>query len=288
MPETEKVAVASRDGTRFRVTVFPADRPENPVVICFPAMGVRGAFYEPLAHRFQLARWNVVTADLRGKGEFEIRASRSCDYGYREMVEYDWPAVLDCVRARFPHSRLAILGHSLGGQMSALYMSATPGAVSTLVLVACPSVYFRGWSFPWNLRVLFMTQAFRAISFFAGYFPGKKVGFAGTEARTLIRDWAHTTLTGRYEPIHSAVPYEALYGHLTEPVLAVSFSDDPFAPKKAVENLCSKLTRSRLTHWHFNPQELGLERLGHTEWVKNSGPLVERLDPSLRGALGLA
>ncbi len=288
MSKREKVAVVARDGVASRVTVFPADRPEDPVVICFPAMGVRAAYYEPLAEHLQQVGWNVVTADLRGKGEFEIRASRRCDYGYHEMVQYDWPAVMDCVRTRFPDARLAILGHSLGGQMSTLYMSATPGVVSALVLVACPSVYCRVWPFPWNLRLLLMTQAFRAISFFVGYFPGKKVGFAGTDARTLIRDWAHTTLTGRYELIHSTVSYETLYDRFTEPLLAVSFSDDPLAPKKAVETICAKLTHACLTHWHFTPQDLGLERLGHVEWVKNSRPLVERITPWLREAVGQA
>ena len=61
-----------------------------------------------------------------------------------------------------------------------------------------------------------------------------------------------------------------------------------FAPKKAVETICAKLTHARLTHWHFTPLGLGLERLGHLDWVKNSRPLVERITPWLREAVGRA
>lgn len=60
----------------------------------------------------------------------------------------------------------------------------------------------------------------------------------------------------------------------------------PEKEKVAVETICAKLTHARLTHRHFTPRDLGLEKLGHVEWVKNSMPPVETITPWLQEALG--
>ncbi len=161
-------------------------------------------------------------------------------------------------------------------------MSASPGEIDALIQVACPSVYYRGWHFPHSIRLLLMTQAFRLISEVLGYFPGKRVGFAGTEAKTHIKDWAHTTLTGRYEPRNATLNYEQMLPRLSAPVLAISFSGDPFAPKKAVEKLLSKFPSAQITHWHVAPQDIGLDSLGHIAWVKKGQPIVEKISGWLK------
>lgn len=245
-------------------------------------MGVWASYYQPLAHTLMLSGWNVITADLRGNGESRIRPKRGCDFGYYEMVHYDWPAVVAEAGRLFPRSPKVLLGHSLGGQLSTLYMSANPGEIDGLVQLACPSVHYRGWPFPYNVRLLLMTQAFRLISGLLGYFPGKQIGFAGTEAKTHIKDWAHTTLTGRYEPKNATLNYEELLPALRAPILAISFSDDPFAPKRAVERLLSKLPGAQITHWHLAPQEIGLDSLGHVAWVKKSQPIVQKMSKWLK------
>ena len=70
------------------------------------------------------------------------------------MLAYDWPAVIEKARKLFPANSLFLLGHSLGGQLSALYVSANPCQVTGLILVATPCPYFRAWDFPANLGVM--------------------------------------------------------------------------------------------------------------------------------------
>jgi predicted alpha/beta hydrolase len=156
--------------------------------------------------------------------------------------------------------------------LSALYLAANPGTGSGLVLVAAPSVHYRGWGFPLNLAVLAGTQSACLIARALGYFPGRRIGFGGTEARGVICDWAHTGRTGWYEPAGSAVDYERLLGEMELPVLAVSFEVDLLAPERAVANFCAKMKRCRITHHH-----LWNEDLGHLQWMRNPRPVIERI-----------
>jgi predicted alpha/beta hydrolase len=275
--EKEKIPVKSGDGVRSRITAFRTPNPDATVIICMPAMGVRASFYEPMARSIVQGGLNVVTADLRGNGESQVRPNRNLDFGYHEMVHFDWPAVVNKVKQVFPHSQKVILGHSLGGQLSTLYMSALPGEIQGLILVACPTLYYRGWPFPSNIRIIIVTQALRIITKFFGYLPGKMFGLPWTEPKTYIDDWAFTTITGQYKPRNSTVDYESLLPGLSTPVLAFSFSDDSFAPEMAVKYLCSKFPKIRLTHMHFTPKDIGAEALGHIGWVQRCESLVEKM-----------
>ncbi|MBL0713503.1 MAG: hypothetical protein JJV98_07350 [Desulfosarcina sp.] len=61
-PEMTKHTIRMRDDTRSQITVFRGDH-SSPVVICMPAMGVRAAFYEPLA--LNLGRCGPIAARIR-------------------------------------------------------------------------------------------------------------------------------------------------------------------------------------------------------------------------------
>ena len=274
----EEVGIEGKDGVTSRITVFAGDfSPISPVLICMPAMGVPAKFYESLAAPFVKEGWRLVTADLRGTGLSSVRASREVSFGYHEMVTFDWPAAVEMVKALFPEAPVYLLGHSLGGQLSTLYLAANPEACSGLILVAAPSVYYKGWDFPLNLGILAGTQFACAIARILGYFPGKRIGFGGTEARGVIRDWAHTGRTGRYEPVGSSVNFERLLGELELPVLSISFQVDLLAPERAVANLCAKMKRCRITH-HL----LGDENLGHLQWARNPQPVIEKIKQWLK------
>ncbi len=269
----EEVGIETKDGVTSLMTIFTGDvPPDSPVLICMPAMGVPARFYEPLAGPVLKEGWSLVTADLRGNGWSSVRVARGVSFGFHEMVAFDWPAVVEKVKAIFPAAPLYLLGHSLGGQLSALYLAANPGACSGLVLVAAPSVHYPGWDFPLNLGVLAGTQLAGLIARLLGYFPGRKIGFGGTEAGGLICDWAHTARTGRYEPAGSPVDYERLLGEMELPVLSISFEVDLLAPERAARNLCAKMKRCHVTHHHLQDDDLG-----HLKWVGNPEPVIEKI-----------
>ena len=271
--QQEQIDITAADGASSRITVFTADHaPGAPVLVCMPAMGTAARFYEPLAEPIVREGWRFVTADLRGVGLSAVRVKRGVGFGYREMVESDWPAVVQKARALFPGAPVYLLGHSLGGQLSCLYLAANPEAVAGLILVAAPSVHWRGWDAPLSAGVLAGTQTACAVAKVLGHFPGRKLGFGGTESRGVIRDWARQARTGRYEPRGTSIDYERLLAELEAPVLAFSFEDDLLSPPRAVGNLLAKMRRARITH-----VTLADDALGHFRWVRKPDALVEKI-----------
>jgi predicted alpha/beta hydrolase len=136
-------------------------------------MGVPARFYEPLAQELAERGLGAVTAELRGIGSSSVRVRRGVDFGYHELALKDLPAVTSAAREVYPEAPVFLLGHSLGGQVSALYASAYPERVHGLILVASGSPYFRNWRFPANLGVLVGSQLMRGISSVLGYYPGR-------------------------------------------------------------------------------------------------------------------
>ncbi len=277
--EQNEKTIIMEDGTKSKISVFSeATNSSSPTILCMPAMGVSARKYELLALNLFENGFNVVTADLRGNGHSSVRVNRNINFGYHEMLIYDWPAIVTEVKKQFPNSPLFLLGHSLGGQLSALYMSSNPSQVDGLILVASCSVYYQGWNFPKKFGILFGTQMAKLIAELLGYFPGRKLGFGGTEAKQVIKDWAHNAWSGRYELKGSSYHFEDLLGKVKKPLLVISFEGDHFAPQKAVENLYEKMNQAELTHWHLTPEEMKLAKLDHFIWIKNPDLVVQKVE----------
>ena len=190
----ETMKVFTEDGVSSTITVFgPQGESSLPVIICFPAMGVNAEYYRTLAKNGMI----VVTADLRGIGSSSVWASKQNNFGYFEMIHYDWSAVIKAAKNKFPENKLFLLGHSLGGQLSSLYLSHQRDyEIAGLILVTVNSVYYKGYGFPDGLKVLVGTNLAYLISLFFGYFQGRTFGFGGLEAKNVIRDWSRQGRTG--------------------------------------------------------------------------------------------
>ena len=285
--EPRPVPVESADGARVTATVrLPATASgDAPSFLLLPAMGVRATYYAGLAEALARRGCASLTADLRGHGTSSVRPSRHADFGYREMVELDLPALLAAARRELPPGRhLVCLGHSLGGQMACLASARlahlsepeTP-LPSAIVTVASCSVYYRCWGRPKSVGVYSVIQTARLSSWLFGYYPGHLLGFAGREARGVIRDWWHQGTTGRYHLHGSEHDYESLLANQPVPILALSFHDDPLCPSAAVEHLLAKMPTSPETHLHLHPSDLESPKLGHFDWIRSADALIGRV-----------
>ncbi len=243
------------------------------IIVIMPALGVKADFYHPLAIALRNLGYVVVTVDLRGTGKSEAKPNKKRNFGYREMLNYDWSVVLDKVNRHFPNKDIYLMGHSLGGQLNVMYSAKHKNLVKALILVASCTVHYKAWKFPYNLGVLFGTQTGRLLVKILGYFPGKKVGFAGTEAKNVILDWAYTGRTGKYKPLGDDFDYENNFKTIELPVLAISFENDKLAPKKAVEELTGKMQNAKIEHIHFSNHNYD-----HFNWVKQNAEVVTKID----------
>ncbi len=273
----EEQAIAMGDGAQSRITLFHNGEGGAPVIVCMPAMGTPATYYEPLAMNLFEKGFHVITADLRGNGKSAMRASRSTDFGFHEMIAHDWPVIVENAKERFPGNPVFLLGHSLGGQLSCLYASGNAGQVAGLILVATCAVYYKGWSFPRNIGVLLGARFARLLSAVWGHLPGKQIGFGGREARTVIRDWAHNAMTGRYELANSSHDFEASLKEVDIPILMISMEGDQLSPRKAVKFLGDKMIRADILHVHMTHEEMDEKGLNHFKWIRHSQPIVAKI-----------
>jgi predicted alpha/beta hydrolase len=268
--------VRGSDGHGAALRVHATVEPPAAGLLFVPAMGVAARHYDLMAR--QLAARGVLVAvhEWRGLGTSSLRASRRHDWGYRELLEIDLPASLDACTAQAPGVAWRIGGHSLGAQFGALLAAREP-RLHGIAIVASGAPYWRAWP-GWRryvLRGLF--GAMNGIGAAAGYFPGRRTGFAGNEARRVIGDWTYTGRHGHYRVPGLSHDPEAALRATRLPVLALRFADDWYVPRASLDHLLAKMPHARVERHEIDATQLDGRRADHFRWMKHCAPVVERL-----------
>jgi predicted alpha/beta hydrolase len=242
-------------------------------------MGVPATFYQPLAKALSSEDVAVALMDLRGVGTSSVRASRKTDFGYFEIIAYDIPSAVAELQRRFPGAAVFLLGHSMGGQLICLSTSSRLPEIAGMILMASGTVYHRAWDFPFDVGTYVFQQFIPLVARLWGHFPGASLGFGWREARRQLRDWSYQGRTGRYKVVGCDCDLEELLSSLAVPVLAISFTQDFYAPPRSVDHLLGKLKAAEITRELLDPTDLGLESDSHFGWVKRA----ELFTPRIRG-----
>ncbi|MEM7437054.1 MAG: alpha/beta fold hydrolase, partial [Myxococcota bacterium] len=237
---------------------------------------VDASYYTEFAEAMAEVGIAVALCDLRGNGTSSLRPKRGDDFGYKDIVEQDIPAAIALVQARMPGVPLYVGGHSLGGQLMLLHVAATRPRIEGIMLVACAIPYYRSWHGLTRAWVLFATALFPVVGAVLGYVPGKQLGFGGTEAKTLMRDWSRNARTARYEPIGSQVDYEAALQTLDAEFVTVNIAGDEMGPAEAVDFMFEKVPnlRGERIEARLSKPTKG----AHVRWARDSAEVVQALN----------
>ncbi|WP_189402353.1 alpha/beta hydrolase family protein [Arenicella chitinivorans] len=278
-PSINTIAFVADDGISNQLRVAETQSPSNTVILLLPAMGTQAIKYDALITRLAANGVHAASIDLRGHGASGIRASRGTDFSYTHLVNLDLKAALDTLRAVFPTPKIILSGHSLGGQIAALYLARHEHHdVCALNLLASGTVDYRGWRGTRKVGILFFTQFAYLISKVVGHFPGRRVGFAAREARGVMRDWAFNARHGRYELAHDEFDYETGLARVVSPVLAINFADDSFAPVFATARLVAKFSPEVHTEYQlFSAGDLGTQQAGHFTFLRHHELVATRI-----------
>lgn len=273
------VTFQNPDGSSNAFELFEPAAESKACIMVFPAMGVKASYYQVLGKELAANGFVAALCDLRGLGNSSLRPSRKVDFGYTEMLHYDYQMAYDEMKKRFPEKSIYFLGHSLGGQLGSLFAADHPEALGGLILVASCSVYYKGWSGLSRLRVAVGTQFAGFLGKVLGYFPGKQVGFGGLEAAGVIADWSRQARTGKYVLGKERISYEEKLGKLVLPVLSITFEGDALCPKQPAVNLYSKFNEaSSIEHIHLMPDEPRNDHFKHFNWAKKPANIVKMID----------
>lgn len=256
----------------FVLRVLPATDPTAPVLLMLPAMAVKAKYYLPVIKALHTHGLSVSTVDLRAQGESTPKLGEAANFGYRELLEADLPAIVAALRARLPQAPLFLFGHSLGGQLALLYAAGSPEHVAGVLDIGTGSVYWRSFDVDRQRKVLLGAQYVNLVSRLRGHWAGGKV-MGGPMAGRVMVDWARHSRTGHYRPAGSTRDYDRLLGELTRPVLLISLDADPMGPKSTVDYLGSRLRSADVTRWHLG-EDSGMVHRDHFAWVKDAPVLA--------------
>ncbi len=273
--EAREIPLSTDDGHRFNLIARVPAQPRA-ALLWLPALGVAARHYLPLAETLAARDVAVYLHEWRGNGSSNVRANRENDWGYRHVLAQDLPACHAALRTHAPAAPHFIGGHSLGGQLAACYLGLETDAFARLWLVGSGTPYWR--TFPGARRYM-LPPFYRFAAWISqrrGALPGRRLGFGGDEARSLIRDWARVGLTGRYTAAGLATDLELAMAAVEVDATGVVLRDDWLAPPSSLQALLDKLPNSRRNTVALDSRVLGTTA-DHFAWMKNPDAVADAL-----------
>lgn len=284
-PSRGVTASTSADTRRGGLTVVAGHEPRVGL-LWLPALGVAARHYLPMAQALAECGVTVALHEWRGTGTSSVRASRRCDWGYRELLDIDLPESFARAGAQQGGLTWFVGGHSIGGQFAALFAALRPDEVRGVLLVATGVPDWRKYPRRQQGLLRLAFALVRPITAVFGYFPGRRLGFGGNEARTLMRDWAHSGRTGKYAPPTVRADLESALAAFDGAVFAAQLADDALCPATSLEGLLAKMPRATVEREHFADERFDNRQATHFSWMKASTPIVSAVDAWLRRSMG--
>ena len=193
----KELPIKFSDGTTNIIQFYlPASAPPKAVIVIFPAMGIRAAFYENMATAFAKVQIAAALVDHRGHGNSNIRPMRGISFGFQEIITIDYYETIVKIRETLPGVPLFLAGHSLGGKIGCLFAGRYPNLIDGLILLTACSVYYKAWQGWERWKIRLGIETINVIARILGYYPGDKVGFGGREFAGVIRDWSRQSVSG--------------------------------------------------------------------------------------------
>jgi len=211
----------------------------------------------------------VLTYDYRGIGDSRLPGMVGYNrpkslVGFKASMS-DWAALdvtaaVRWMRERYHTLPLGYIGHSFGGQ--ALGLIENNGEVSRALFVASQAATWRLMTKPENYRVYaFMNFIGVPLTRLLGYAPGW-AGIGEDLPRDVFLQWADWVRSPRYL-FDSRLPalqnFETFRGELR----ALTFSDDSWATRPAVDLLCSGFSSINPEVLTVRPADVGVKAIGH-------------------------
>ncbi|RYD16992.1 MAG: alpha/beta fold hydrolase [Lysobacteraceae bacterium] len=252
---------------------------DAPLLYWLPALGVTARSYVAFAYALASRGVAVALHEWRGGGSSDRRAGRHVDWGYRDLLRRDLPAGFGAARDVLGARALLLGGHSLGGQLALLSAALPPYPPRRIVLVASGAPWWR--AFPHRHLVRAVLHAAPVIARVRGYFPGRRLGFGGNEARGVISDWARSGRTGRYA-VDGIGDLEQALARCRVQVDAWRLADDWLGPAASLDWLLGKLPQAERRVTVLDDAALGT-RADHFSWMKEPARLATAIADAIDG-----
>ncbi len=163
----------------------------------FPGMGMPAQYYMHFAKLLTASSGKATYVhEWRGAGSSSWRADRKTNWDFLQVLE-DMEVSLAQLTERTQKMPI-LIGHSLGGQLAAVLSARSHEVIQHTITIGASTPYWKAWQGTRRISMRLSSLVAPTICDMVGYFPGKRLGFAGREARGTIKDWCATVRTGQY------------------------------------------------------------------------------------------
>ena len=272
-PVATALRIAARDGFALGASLYEPAAPDGgrPLVLVAPATGVLRRLYHPFASFLAGEGFRVLTWDWRGTGDSRPPSLRGFSATMMDWATHDFAGVVDWAGAQAHGAPLLAVGHSFGGQSLGLLPADAAARLAGAVTVASQSGYWGLWPWPQRYYYAFvwhlLVPAFTALH---GYFPSRLLRFGEDLPAGVARQWARWCRTPEFLGDWRG------HARFAAPILALSFADDAYAPRAAVDELHRRYATAAVERRHLGPRDVGAARIGHFGFFKPGLPELWR------------
>jgi predicted alpha/beta hydrolase len=135
------IQLRAEDGYALAATLYEPDRPNGIALQINSSANTPRRYYRAFAGYLAARGFVVLTYDYRGAFPDETMSLRDSPASLLTWGTRDQAAVTRYLREKYPQHAIALLGHSMGGQIVGL--SPAAGELATVVLVASGHGYWR-------------------------------------------------------------------------------------------------------------------------------------------------
>jgi predicted alpha/beta hydrolase len=220
--------------------------------------------------RFLASRgWHAVTFDYRSIGESVTPEGAEHLVSMRAWGREDLSAVIDWTSSQLGDPAIALVTHSIGGQIVPLARNVD--RVRAMLAVSVQKGYYRLWP-TWRRYAVYAFFRFY-VPFFLRMRNHVPLSWAVSHLDRLERgvaeDYARWTLRPDYVDDRGHSLHDA-YASFVAPILSLSFDDDViYAPKPTVDRLFEHFYRNApVLRAHVTPKRCGLQALAHSGFFR--------------------
>lgn len=267
--EAKEIAIQTGKGHMLGAIKFFSEQQPTNVIVISSATGVLQKYYSKYAQFFASQGFTVYTFDYHGIGTSESQPTmlKTNDSSLRSWGSEDQAEVVKFAKNENPNAKLTLITHSLGGQLFGF--NPNYKMIDQAILVASQSgywKYFKGfhrakmWLF-WFVLIPWLTPLF-------GYFPAKKLGLFENLPKRVVYEWASWGKQKEYL-MHFRNDTDYFFDKIKIPILALSFSQDTFAPKITVDWLAKQFINADVKRVHHSPKK-GEAHVRHFGYFKST------------------
>lgn len=264
--QIDVVSVNNRRGSELVLRKFylPDEQPDQ-VILITPAMGIKQYFYSKLAEYLADHGYLVFTMDYSGIELSNHKSIKEYDIDIISWKE-DIEDVTDWLDEKF-NLDMIYMCHSVGGQLFGLMQNNIK--FKGFISVSTQNGYWRNYQSKKYLYFLFWYIFVPSLTKLLGYFPAKRINFGENLPKNVMIQWKKWCTSENYFFSDEDVDNTENFKQFTNPILAWSFSDDPYASKESIDFFIEKyVNSSNKLHNRVEPKDIDLKSIGHVGFFK--------------------